>query len=491
MTQRQAPRYHYFFSLAVQQETTVRIATNISALPEPRQPLLLSWLLLGAAALIGLFSGLAIGGARSGALDLSLLAVTQLSTQFVGRFIAASLPETAYQSSALPDARQGVAPITAGRLVRMSEPIFTDPNTDQQMLVPGWSQPRNLSNSPARVVNPVLLAGPGGQLHALWEEDNRIYHTFRRDGVWSTPTSMVTGFQPAAGLAADGSVHLVFSSQFFGRYRVFHAIWNGDYWSLPRLVSKTSGNATSPALAIDRSGLVHASWADTAPGFSIIYHGWLESTWLNEPIQNARGDIPALVADEKADRLYLAFQGSSISGGKREVYFAQGHVYSWPAPENVSLTPDAESINAALALDGESKVHLVWQEDVGGTSRVRYRWGRQSNWSAMEDISDPDHDAHYATVAVTQASQVSVVWQQGTALIYRKRFTGGETWDPQVTLVRNDGGLGEPALAGEPTGEINLAWTGWTSVSERDLFLSQREPLLRPKVFMPGIVTGR
>ena len=109
----------------------------------------------------------------------------------------------------------------------------------------------------------------------------------------------------------------------------------------------------------------------------------------------------------------------------------------------------------------------------------------------MEDISDPDHDAHYATVAVTQASQVSVVWQQGTALIYRKRFTGGETWDPQVTLVRNDGGLGEPALAGEPTGEINLAWTGWTSVSERDLFLSQREPLLRPKVFMPGIVTGR
>ena len=110
----------------------------------------------------------------------------------------------------------------------MSEPVPTDPNAVQQMLVPGWSQPRNLSNSPARVVNPVLLAGSGGQLHALWEANNRIYHSFRRNDVWSNPSSMVTGFQPAAGLAADGSVHLVFSSQFFGRYRVFHAVWNGD-----------------------------------------------------------------------------------------------------------------------------------------------------------------------------------------------------------------------------------------------------------------------
>lgn len=373
----------------------------------------------------------------------------------------------------------------------MSEPVPTDPNAEQQMLTPGWSQPRNLSNSPPRVVNPVLLAGSGGQLHALWEENNRIYHSFRRNGVWSTPSSMVTGFQPAAGLAADGSVHLVFSSQFFGRYRVFHVIWNGDYWSLPKLVSKTSGNSTSPTLAIDRSGMVHASWADTAPGFSIIYHGWLESTWLNEPIQNARGDIPALVADSKQDKLYLAYQSPSLATGKREIYFAQGHVYSWPAPENVSLTPDTESMNAALASDGESKVHLVWQEVVGNKSRVCYRSGLQSNWSASQDISDPAQDAHYATIAVTQSSQVSVVWQQGTTLIYRNRFTAGESWNAEKPLVSNSRGLGEPVLAGAPNGEINLGWTGWVNSSERDLFLSQHEALLRPKMFIPSVVTGR
>lgn len=467
-------------------------------MPEPRQPLRFSWLVFCALATAGLISGLAIGAARPTDLGLSIPPIAQFASEIVSRLVAASLPEAAGEISTLPgslssqSSQQGTAPMSPGsNIVPMSERIPIDHNAEQQMLVPGWSQPRNLSNSPARVVNPVLLAGSGGQLHALWEEDNRIYHTFRRDGVWSTPTSMATGFEPAASLAADGRVHLVFSSQFFGQYRVFHAVWNGDYWSLPILVSKTSGNATSPALAIDRSGLVHASWADSAPGFSIIYHGWLESTWLNEPIQNARGDIPALAADGKQDKLYLSYQGASISGGKREVYFAEGHVYSWQAPENVSLTPASESVDAALAVDGESKVHLLWQETVDNRAHILYRSGRQSNWSAVEDLSGGGQDAHHATVAVTQGGQINVVWQQGTELVFRNRFAAAHGWDSPKALVSNDRGLGEPVLAGAPNGEINLVWTGWTGASERDLFLSQHAPILRPKMFIPSIVKGR
>jgi len=478
----------------VKQQTTVRAATHIIAVPETRQPLLLSWLLLCMVALAGLISGLTVGGIRPVRHDLSSPPVSQLALDFVFRLISASQPESDLLPVLVPDSadvRPFIAPTVAGSVTRMSEPVPTDPSAEQQMLVPGWSQPRNLSNSPARVTNPVLLAGAGDQLHALWEENNRIYHSFRRNGVWSNPSSMVTGFQPAASMTADGSVHLVFSSQYFGRYRVFHVIWNGSYWSLPKLVSKTSGIATSPTVAVDKAGLVHASWADTAPGFSIIYHGWFDSTWLNEPIQNARGDIPVLVADAKQDKLYLAYQAASLSGAKREIYFAQGHVYDWPAPENVSLTPDTESMNAALAIDGESKLHLVWQEVIGNKSRVRYRFGRQSNWSPAQDISDPAQDAHYGTVAVTQSSQVSVVWQQGPSLIYRKRFTGADAWDPEQVLVSNSNGLGDPVLAGSQNGEINLGWTGWLNTSERDLFLSQREPLLRPKMFIPSVVTGR
>lgn len=372
----------------------------------------------------------------------------------------------------------------------MSDSTQVAPRGQQAMLFPGWTQPRNLSNSPGRAVSPVLLAGANDTVHALWEEDNRIYHTARRSGVWSAPASMATGFQPAASLASNGDVHLVFSSQFFGRYRVFHATWNGDYWSLPRLVSKTTGNATSPTVAIDKAGLVHAGWADTTPGFSLIYHGWLESTWLNEPIQNARGDIPTLASDPTHNQLFLTFQSPGISGGAREVFFSQGHVYSWPAPENISLSAGAESLNAALAPDGEGTVHVVWEEQSGNAARIRYRYGRLANWSEAEYLSDEGHNARQASIAVTQSSQVHVVWQQGPTLVYRRRFVGKEAWEAVTPLVANNGGIGDPVVAGAPDGGINLAWTGWASNSERDPFYSQHDPLLRPKVFVPGIVTG-
>lgn len=45
--------------------------------------------------------------------------------------------------------------------------------------------------------------------------------------------------QPAAGLAPDGTLHVVFSNEFSSRYNIFYVAWNNGVWTLPRLVSKT------------------------------------------------------------------------------------------------------------------------------------------------------------------------------------------------------------------------------------------------------------
>ncbi len=39
-------------------------------------------------------------------------------------------------------------------------------------------------------------------------------------------------------------------------------------------------------------------------------------------------------------------------------------------------------------------------------------------------------------------------------------------------------------------GELHLAWSGWSSTSERDIFYSQHAPLVGPKVYIPGVVIG-
>ncbi len=359
-----------------------------------------------------------------------------------------------------------------------------------QLVDPTWSAPENVSSSAGRAVNPVVLAGDGGTIHLLWEENDRIYHALRRAGQWGAPRAIATGQRPAAGLAADGTLHVVFSNQFAGRYNIFYTAWTGNIWSLPRLVSKTPGMSTFPALALDRAGVVHAAWADTSPGFSVIYHGWLGTTWLNEPLSNARGTAPVLALDGAADELHLAYQASGINNGLREIFHLQGQRYHWSLPENISVSPEQESLGVAMACAPDGSTHLAWQEHVGNQAHIRYASGQRASWAAPLTVSDVAVDAREPAVMVTQSRQLSLAWREGDMIVYSRRELPGGEFLPRKELVSSPNGLSGPALAGSPGGELNLAWSGWSSTSERDIFFSQHGPLMRPRVFLPGVVIG-
>ncbi len=363
---------------------------------------------------------------------------------------------------------------------------------NQQAIDPTWSSPENVSSSSSgRAINPVVLAGADGVVHLLWEENDRIFHALRRAGQWSAPRTMATGQRPSAGLAADGTLHVVFSNEFAGRYNVFYVAWASDTWTLPRLVSKTPGMSTFPSLAVDRAGVVHAAWADTSPGFSVIYHGWLETTWLNEPLGNARGTAPVLALDGVVDDLHLAYQASGINGGPREIFHLQGQRYVWSLPENISLAPEQESLGVAMVCAPDGSTHLAWQEHVGAKAHIRYVSGQQGSWAAPAVVSDLAVDAREPALMVTQARHLSLAWREADAIVASRRELPAGDWLPRKELVSNPNGLGGPTLAGSPGGELNLAWSGWASTSERAIFYSQHGPLMRPQAFLPGVVIGR
>jgi hypothetical protein len=360
----------------------------------------------------------------------------------------------------------------------------------QQTFDPAWSSPENVSSSSGRAVNPVVLASAGDVVHLLWEENDRIFHALRRAGQWTAPRTIATGQRPSAGLAADGTLHVVFSNEFSSRYNVFYVTWTNDIWTLPRLVSKTPGMSTFPSLAVDRAGVVHAAWADTSPGFSVIYHGWLEGTWLNEPLSNARGTAPVLALDGAVNDLHLAYQASGINSGPREIFHLQGQRYVWSLPENISVSPEQESLGVAMACAPDGTTHLAWQEHVGNKAHIRYVSGQRASWMAPQPVSDLVLDAREPALMVTQERQLSLAWREADAIVYSRRELPGGEFLPRKELVANPNGLGGLALAGSPGGELNLAWSGWASTSERDVFYSQHGPLMRPKVFLPGVVIG-
>jgi hypothetical protein len=372
----------------------------------------------------------------------------------------------------------------------MSETPAPSPVRSQQTHDPTWSTPENVSASSGRSVNPVVVTGPDETIHLLWEENDRIYHALRRAGQWTAPRSIATGQRPSAGVAADGALHVVFSNEFSGRYNVFYVTWNDEVWSLPRLVSKTPGMSTFPSLAVDRTGVVHAAWADNSPGFSVIYHGWLEGTWLNEPLGNARGTAPVLALDGAVDELHLAYQASGINNGLREVFHLQGHTYFWSLPENISVSPEHESLGVAMVCAPDGSTHLAWQEHVGNKAHIRYVSGQRGSWAAPAVVSDLAEDAREPALLITQARHLSLAWRNVDAITYCRRELSSGEWTPEKVLVTNPNGLGRPVLAGSPGGELNLTWSGWTSASERDVFYSQHGPLMRPKVYMPGVLVG-
>lgn len=361
---------------------------------------------------------------------------------------------------------------------------------NQQLVDPTWSAPENVSSSTGRAVNPVVVPS-ADTVHLLWEEHGRVYHAVQRAGQWSAPRSVATGQRPSAGLSADGAVHVVFSNEFAGRYNVFYVAWANDVWSLPRLVSKTPGMSTFPSLAVDRAGVVHAVWADTSPGYSVIYHGWLQNTWLNEPLSNARGTAPTLALDGAAEVLHVAFQASGISNAQREILHMQGRKYEWSLPENISMSPEQESLGVTMACAPDGSTHLAWQEHVGNQAHIRYANGRQGAWYPPQPVSDLAVDGREPQIEVTQTRQLSLIWRTGDTIQGTRRELPGGEWLPTKPLVANPGGLDGLTLAGAPGGELHLAWSGWDSSSERAVFHSEHGPLTRPKVYVPSVLVGQ
>ncbi len=370
----------------------------------------------------------------------------------------------------------------------MSTSVVFSSSNAQQNLDSAWSSPTIVSTSTSRAVYPVIVAGDQDLLHVFWEQESRVYHAMYLDHNWTSPRSIGTGQHPSAGLAADGTVHVVFSNEFAGVFNIFYVALRNGAWSLPRLVSKTTGASTLPSLAIDDAGKVHAVWADMTPGFSVIYHGWLEQTWLNEPLLNARGTAPVLIKDRVQRMLHLAYQGSGTGSGPREIFHLQGTTYSWSLPENISMSAINELSAAAMACDAAGNIHFVWQEQQDNRSHIRYAVGRRGAWSPSERISDDGVDARAPRVVFTQDNQVQVAWRQGTTIAYRRRSTPDGQWNALAVVVSNPRGLGNPALSGDCSGHLHMAWSGWATFSERAIYTSQRLLLVKPQVFLPNLL---
>lgn len=348
-----------------------------------------------------------------------------------------------------------------------------------------WSTNRPVLDTPADGYQPTV-AVVADNLHAVWKQDRALWHAWLTENGWSTPIKVAIGEHPALAVTPDGVLHCVFANWLLGNAEIYHARWSGTSWSLPEVVSRTSGVSMYPGVAADADGVLHAAWADTTSGRAAIYYGrWEDGGWENAPIPNGPGTRPSIAVTTEGD-VMVAWQNRLLDTGRFDVFSASLIENRWSLPDNVSDSAQRHSICPQLATNQAGACHLVWQEECDGAFRIRHADRRPNGWSAPAVVSPGEADCRAVRIAANQQGLMQVVWAEGQTLKHRARPGEYEAaWLAEEIASETCAGLAEVATAISPTGDLQVLWSGYAQNEARQLFHLRRQGIFKHKVFLP------
>lgn len=355
---------------------------------------------------------------------------------------------------------------------------------------PSWSASRRIQTAAPDCQEPALAA-TSDAVHAVWVSDKTLYHAHWTNGQWQTPVRFASGEQPALAAGTDGSLYCAFAHWFLGNCEIYMARWDGASWSLPQLVSRTSGVSANPTLCVAPDGSTHVAWADTTPGPTTIYHARsLGEAWESMPIPNGTGSRPALAVAPTGE-LYAAWQDRLAETECFEIMAATYHDGAWSVPEIISDNPAHHSLSPALAINPHGTCHLVWQEERSGKYVVRHVERLPGGWSLPTDISAPGNDARLPHIVAAPKGFLQALWCEGPILKHRARAPEHRAlWWAEEVACDNCASVSALAAAITPaTGELHAVWSAYVDADHRQLYHASRTPVIRHTVFIP-IVSG-
>jgi hypothetical protein len=330
-----------------------------------------------------------------------------------------------------------------------------------------------------------VASAPDGTVHVLWEEGEDVYHSYRRSGFWSTPQRVATGERPSLVVDEEGVPHALFANEFGGNWEIYYVCWRYEVWSLPRNVSHTTGASGPPRIGLAPDGGLHAVWADTTPGYSVIYYGrQLGNYWVNNQIPSARGSAPALAIDSLG-RVHVTWQAQDTPFSVFDVFYSRWDGSDWSLPENISVNETAHSAICHLATDSEGTAYLVWEEQVDNLWQVLHSYGQVGYWSVPANVSHSGDECHLAQVVVTPQDYLHIVWSEGKTLRSCRKGARSADWFPSEEVTSNPLGLEDVSMAASPGGGVHAVWAGHVAGGQRDVFHGERPPALRHTVFVP------
>jgi len=338
-----------------------------------------------------------------------------------------------------------------------------------------WTEPLNISNTGDDSRTPAMAVDGSGVVHVVWEEGDRIYHSYGSGQNWSPPSRVATGERPAIAIDGQNRPHVVFANEIGGNFEIYYVRWEGSAWSLPRNVSSTSGVSSNPDIAIADDGTIHVVWADNTPGYSVIYHA--KSTngtlWSNFPIPSANGGVPAIAIGDDGI-VHVSWQNLDEEFNCYDIYHSQWDGSAWSLPENISDSLNDSTI-ADMAVAGDNTVHLVWEERVGGNYEVYYSGGWSFNWSVQENVSNSAADSYLPSIAIDGDGTRHVAWEETASphcISYRKWQVATSSWLESEAIATDPVAVSDPVLFADSAETLHIVWVEYIAPGNWDIFYS-------------------
>jgi hypothetical protein len=387
--------------------------------------------------------------------------------------------------------------------------------------------------------NPAVAVDSSNTVHVVWWDytvgpwgtDSEImYANYTIATGWSNATIISDGFggvywndgnslNPAVAVDGSNTVHVVWYDFTNGGWGTDSEIMHAEFtiatgWSNATIISDgfggvywNDGDSQFPAVAVDSSNTVHVVWHDYTDSvwgtdIEIMYTnytiatGWSNATVISDGFGgvywNDGISFDATLAIDGDNAVHVVWHDYTVGpwGTDAEIMSAKHTTaMGWSNATIISdgqngiYWNDGSSRDAAIAIDGDNVVHVVWIDDTNGawgTDReIMYaKFPTATGWSLPLVISDGHNNIFWndgasndPEIVVDGNNVIHVVWEDQTddgwgtdSEIMYTEFTTVTGWSLPLVISDgysgdywNDGASAAPSIAAGTTA-VHVVW---------------------------------
>jgi len=245
----------------------------------------------------------------------------------------------------------------------------------------------------------------------------------------------------------------------------------GAKFKKARNITPGTGGAFSPRVDVDSTGAINVVWGDTTDGGKkvMFLRSTDDGTTFSEPLDISRSSGQAFepeIAIDSNDAINVVWEDSAT--GQNAIMFSRstdgGETFSEPLQVS---TGDSLATEAHINIDSSNHLHIVWIEATEDDSQAFYSQSTDGGetFSAPLNLSDNrSRNVHKAIVTTTGDTVYVAYHSEGGArrqvFLVKSENAGSSFSEPeQVSRADNNKGRAHsPAMVADSTGRLHLVW---------------------------------